>query len=171
MAVVVKERICRQCGKSFPGGPRAWYCPACREERKRGANRKHKKKGRADRPLGSVDRCAVCGKEYIVNSARQKYCPDCAHEAVRKIDRAQSIAWNQGHKETYYREKNEKRREKRYCIICGALITAKTATITCDNPDCKLERKRQRQRAAEARRCGKEPPEDYKPTKKTRFSR
>ena len=165
MAVVVKDRVCRQCGMSFPGGPRAWYCPACRAERKRESCRRYKHKGRADRPLGCTDRCTVCGREYIVNSARQKYCPDCAHEAVRAVDRAQSRAWIQGNKDTYYHARNEQRRKERHCIICGVVITAKTPTITCDNPDCKRARIRQRQQAAEARRAGREPPSDYKPTK------
>ena len=26
-------RTCRQCGRTFWGGPRAWYCPECRKER------------------------------------------------------------------------------------------------------------------------------------------
>lgn len=28
-------RICQGCGKTFLGGPRAWYCEDCREERKK----------------------------------------------------------------------------------------------------------------------------------------
>jgi rubrerythrin len=27
---VIRTRTCRQCGKEFQGGPRAWYCPECR---------------------------------------------------------------------------------------------------------------------------------------------
>ena len=112
MAVVVKDRVCRQCGAVFQGGPRALYCPACREERRHDADRRHKSKGTM-RPLGSTDSCAVCGKPYIVNSARQKYCPDCAYEAVRAVDRPASRAWNQAHKETYYPAKNAKRNAER----------------------------------------------------------
>ena len=112
MAVVVKDRVCRQCGAVFPGGPRAWYCPACRSERQREQNRRHKANG-TDRPLGSTDYCAVCGKPYIVNSARQRYCADCAYEAVRAVDRPASRAWNQAHKDTYYPAKNAKRNAKR----------------------------------------------------------
>ena len=172
MATVVKDRVCRQCGKTFPGGPRAWYCPECREERRRDAWRRFARKGRhADRPLGSIDHCSRCGKEYVVNSARQKYCPDCAYEGVREVDRPMSRAWNQANKDTYYPAKNESRRAERLCIICGRPITAKTATVTCDNPDCRRERIRQRQRAADAKRRGKAPPPDYTPTKETSFSR
>ena len=112
MAVVVKDRVCRQCGAVFRGGPRAWYCPSCREERQRESSRRYKAKG-PDRPLGSTDYCAVCGKPYIVNSARQRYCADCAYEAVRAVDRPASRAWNQAHKDTYYPAKNAKRNAER----------------------------------------------------------
>ena len=112
MAVVVKDRVCRQCGAAFSGGPRAWYCPACRSERQREQNRRHKAKG-PDRLLGSTDICTVCGKPYVVRSSRQKYCPDCAYEAVRAVDRPASRAWNQAHKDTYYPAKNAKRNAQR----------------------------------------------------------
>lgn len=114
MAVVVKPRTCRECGAVFEGGPRAWYCPECRANRKKDAEKRYRAKGRkADRPLGSTDKCTVCGKEYVVNSARQKYCPECAYDAVREVDRPASRAWNREHKDTYYPAKNEKRRKER----------------------------------------------------------
>ena len=114
MAVVVKPRICRQCGAVFDGGPRAWYCPSCRRERAKESNRRKRAKGRkADRPIGSTDNCVRCGKEYVVRSSRQKYCPDCAYEGVREADRPMSRAWNQAHKDTYYPAKNAKRNAER----------------------------------------------------------
>ena len=114
MAVVVKTRTCRQCGASFDGGPRAWYCPTCRAERKREATARYRGKGRkADRPIGSTDKCVVCGTEYVVKCARQKYCPGCAYEAVRAVDRPASRAWNQAHKDTYYPDRNARRKAAR----------------------------------------------------------
>lgn len=112
MAVVVKDRVCRQCGAVFPGGPRAWYCPSCRRERQREASRRHKANG-TSRALGSTDLCMVCGKPYTVNSGQQKYCPDCAYDAVRAVDRQASRAWNHAHKDTYYPTKNAKRKAER----------------------------------------------------------
>lgn len=113
MAVVMLPRTCRQCGAVFDGGPRAWYCPTCRRERAKEANRRHRAKGRvADRPLGSTDKCVRCGKEYTVRSARQKYCPDCAYEGIQEADRPMSRKWNQEHKDTYYPARNAKRRKK-----------------------------------------------------------
>lgn len=114
MAVVVMPRTCRECGAVFDGGPRAWYCPACRLARQREADARRRAKGRkADRPLGSTDKCTVCGKDYVVKPARQKYCPECAYDAVREVDRPASRAWNREHKDTYYPAKNEKRRKER----------------------------------------------------------
>ena len=112
MAVVVKDRTCRQCGAVFSGGPRAWYCPACRSVRAKEADRRRKASGIA-RSLGSTDICTVCGKPYVVRSSRQKYCPDCAYEAVRAVDRPASRAWNQAHKATYYPARNAKRNAQR----------------------------------------------------------
>ena len=90
----LRPRTCRSCGATFTGGPRAWYRPTCRAERQREQQRKRRAQGGALRPLGSTDTCVICGKSYVVNSARQKYCPDCAHDAVRAVDREQSKAWN-----------------------------------------------------------------------------
>lgn len=112
MAVVVKDRTCRQCWAVFRGGPRAWYCPACRSVRAKEAQRRLQEDG-TSRTMGSIDHCTVCGKEYVVLSARQKYCPDCVYEAVRAVDRPASRAWNQARKETYYPEKNAKRKARR----------------------------------------------------------
>ena len=85
-ATTLRPRVCRQCGSTFDGGPRAWYCPTCRAERQRVRNAAQRKTG-ARRPLGSIDKCVVCGKEYVVEAGLQKYCKDCAPEAIRAIDR------------------------------------------------------------------------------------
>ena len=116
----LRPRTCRSCGATFDGGPRAWYCPACRMERQREQQRKRRAQGGTLRPLGSTDACVICGKSYVVNSARQKYCPDCAHDAVRAVDREQSKAWNAANMTP------EGRREARQsaaadltCVVCG----------------------------------------------------
>lgn len=84
MAVVVKDRICKQCGKTFPGGPRAWYCPECRSERKKQQAAIRRQRPGPNRPLGSIDHCVVCGKEYVVKGGMQKYCEDCAKALLPK---------------------------------------------------------------------------------------
>lgn len=116
MADNIRDRTCRQCGVIFPGGPRAWFCPDCRLERRRESTLRYHRKDKADRPLGSTDQCTVCGADYIVKSARQKYCPACAPEAIRKIANQQSIDWNQSHKNTYYPARNAKRNAERNAL-------------------------------------------------------
>ena len=135
-ATTLAPRTCRQCGRIFQGGPRAWYCPECRLERQREANRRHKRNG-TQRKLGSIDQCVICGKDYVVNAARQKYCPDCAAEAVRIVDREQSKKWNRENIDI------DARREARHgaaaeikCVICGKMFRPGSGgNLTC-SPEC-----------------------------------
>lgn len=84
-SAVIRQRTCRACGATFLGGPRAWYCSSWRRVRQAETDRRHKARVKAGltRRLGSTDKCQRCGKEYIVSGGMQKYCPDCAEEAVR----------------------------------------------------------------------------------------
>lgn len=82
-AVKLKDRTCRTCGTTFKGGPRAWYCPTCRAERERVSRRKRNQHP-PRRKLGSIDQCENCGKDYIVNSGLQRYCPECAPLMAQK---------------------------------------------------------------------------------------
>lgn len=141
MSSVVRQRTCRQCGAVFPGGPRAWYCPACREERRREANRRYKAKG-ANRPLGSTDYCIVCGAPYTVAGGRQKYCPKCAPDAIRAIHNAQSRAWNAENATPEYRRAlRDKAVSPRNCVICGAEFRPRNSSVTC-SPQCSKELKK-----------------------------
>ena len=150
---VIRPRICRQCGRTFDGGPRAWYCPACRKQRQREAKARARAKGKPDRPLGSIDICEVCGKEYVVKGARQRYCPACAQQAIREADRPMSRAWNSAHKDTYYPARNAKRRKGlSTCIVCGKQFDAQgTCRLTC-SPECHKARAKAKQREYDARR-------------------
>lgn len=128
---VIRSRTCRQCGVAFPGGPRAFYCPNCRAERERESAKRYQARG-AQRPLGSIDRCSICGREYVVNGSRQKYCPNCAAEAIRAVDRAQSAAWQRDN------QPPEKRRDERkacaaqiHCAICGKPFVPSSPATTC----------------------------------------
>ena len=98
MRVNIANRICRQCGKTFLGGYHAWYCPECREERKRETDARFRAKHGADRPLGSIDHCDVCGGEYIVANWSQKYCPSCAPDAIRETARIAALRRLREHK-------------------------------------------------------------------------
>lgn len=89
----IRSRVCRECGQTFQGGPRAWYCPECRAERKKEQKHRYQTAG-AVRPIGSTDVCARCGQEYTVSNGLQKYCPDCADEAIRAVVAAHKREYN-----------------------------------------------------------------------------
>lgn len=104
---VYDNRICIRCKRQFRGGPRAWYCPTCREDRRRERERKYANRP-SNRPLGSTDICQSCGAEYIVCSGLQKYCPDCQPIKHRELDAEQGVKYYHKH----YAAEKEKRRAR-----------------------------------------------------------
>lgn len=109
---VVKIRVCKDCGVEFFGGPRARRCPDCAYIAQQETSRRHKKSG-SKRPLGSIDKCVICGAEYIVVSGRQKYCSDYCRKEQKKLH--QCIAdINRGYNRDYdkYIDKRNKYREQ-----------------------------------------------------------
>jgi Zn finger protein HypA/HybF involved in hydrogenase expression len=158
---MLNNRVCRECGRIFPGGPRAWYCPSCRKERRDASVRRCKKRSRQGitRKLGSLSPCAVCGKDYVVRSAMQKYCPDCAPEAIRLVDAAQGLAYYHANKATLNPSKNAKRRKIRKtarCIICGKDFPKHGPAQSC--PDCRADFRRLSQALSDYHRRGLKPP-------------
>ena len=112
----ILSRLCRGCGKTFDGGPRAWYCPECHEKRKKQQNKAfkdRKKKGQVV-PLGSVIKCIDCGAEFVKEGGRHQRCKECAERHLREIDNLQSKEWNRKNPEKYYEAKRvfSKRRHK-----------------------------------------------------------
>jgi endogenous inhibitor of DNA gyrase (YacG/DUF329 family) len=137
---VVKIRFCQDCGAAFYGGPRAKRCPDCAYKAKQETSRQHKKSG-AKRPLGSIDKCAICGKEYIVISGRQKYCSAaCQQKGV--------LEWQREHKKGYnktsgqYAKKMERRkRVQKVCVYCQRKFTSDKSTNLCSEY-CRKEQKK-----------------------------
>lgn len=147
----IRDRICRTCGRTFPGGPRAWYCPECRGERRRAQSREGKRRETAGttRKLGSTDACSICGKPYTVAGGNQRYCPDCALEAIREIDRAQGRDWYTANADPDQRHAARKGgAAPRYCMVCGAAYTTKSNARTC-SPECRAEYRRRYNRGYE----------------------
>lgn len=148
-ATTLRPRTCRTCGVIFHGGPRAWYCPSCRAERRKTREKKYQLVGYS-RHLGDIDTCLICGGEYVICSGRQKYCPKCAPEAVREIDRAQSNAWNK--ENDYCAKRRENLRSGiKVCVICGREIVPGTPAVTC-SPECATARRKENQHRADAKR-------------------
>lgn len=137
---VVKIRTCQDCGIEFFGGPRAKHCPDCAYKAQQETVRRHKKTG-TKRPIGSIDKCAICGKEYIVKSGRQKYCSDiCMRKGV--------LAWQREHKKGYAKasgqdaKKMERRKEaQKICVYCLHTFNSNSQTNFCSD-DCRKRQKR-----------------------------
>ena len=146
-APTLVRRTCAVCGRSIVGGPTAKYCPACRAERRRAANVRQNRQGPA-RPLGSTDKCAECGAEYVVRSGNQRCCPACAPiVAARKVAARKAARYYAG-------EIVRAPRKPRYrCTECGRLIPPeRRLRYTCSDA-CELARERAYQHAADAKRA------------------
>lgn len=152
-AGVIRERICTVCGMSYQGYPRSKYCPACRTEVLKQQAAARRAAGKSKRPIGSTDLCVACGKPYIVSGARQRYCPECAKTVVADNVRKQKREYSAAHKELVNPIRNEKRRNCKICVICGAPILKQTPTNTCSE-ECAKKLKKQYSQKAEAKRAG-----------------
>ena len=126
---VLRKRICIDCGIEFFGGPRAKRCKKCANIAKKEAKKRYHNNPNP-RKIGSVSLCKRCGKEYIVNSARQIYCHDCAREA--------SLEWQRDHKKGYdkfsgqYDKKVVKRNDKmKICLYCLKEFKSNTSSSYC----------------------------------------
>lgn len=109
----LRPRTCRECGVTFNGGPRAWYCPRCRAERQAQQNREYhqRKKMGNTRVVGQKYPCEICGKKYILSSGLQRFCKECAKKHLKEVDNKQSRQWNKSHPEQMAEHKrNEKKR-------------------------------------------------------------
>lgn len=137
---VIRIRTCQDCNIEFFGGPRAKRCPGCAYKAQLETDRRHKKYG-TKRPIGSIDKCILCGREYTVTSGRQKYCSKtCQREGV--------LAWQREHKKGYSRASGQdvKKQERRgqaqkICVYCLRTFTSSTPTNVCSDY-CRAEQKK-----------------------------
>lgn len=156
---VVRIRTCQDCSTEFYGGPRARRCPDCAHKAQQETNRAHKKTG-AKRPLGSTDKCAVCGKEYTVVSGRQKYCSDvCRRKGL--------LEWQREHKRGYNKmtgqniKKIDRRRQsQKICVYCMRAFTSNKPTNLCSDY-CRSAQKEITQCAADLNRGRKRDYDKY----------
>lgn len=151
---VMRDRTCSQCGVLFLGGPRARFCPSCRFQRQRDANKNRHTP--ATRPIGSVDYCVICGQPYTVSNGRQKYCPDCAPSAIASNVRVhKAIAYRQN-KDEINQKRKDRRKPYKVCVICGSPFYSGDASVTC-SPECARKRKSQYYTTADYKRGKRKP--------------
>lgn len=88
---MVHTFACPDCGKIVTRPTKCTRCEECQDAANRLHNAIYRRSG-ARRPLGSTDKCARCGKEYIVFGGKQKYCPACKESATAEAIREQRRA-------------------------------------------------------------------------------
>lgn len=129
---VVKIRICQDCGIEFYGGPRARRCPDCAYRAQQETSRRHKKTG-TKRPMGSIDKCVVCGAEYTVTSGRQKYCSDaCQRKGVLEWQREHKRGYNKASGQ-YVKKQERRKRVQKICVYCLRPFVSDKSTNTCSD--------------------------------------
>ncbi|AKG36065.1 hypothetical protein [Paenibacillus durus] len=134
-------KVCRtpECGEVFIGGPRAFYCPGCREQRKRQQSadyQRRKRKGDV-REIGSIDTCERCGKQYVVNSGLQQVCEECRPLHTSEYDRSTGIEHYRANKDRINPARNVKRRKRSdKCVVCGKKFDPVNGSTTCSG-ECK----------------------------------
>lgn len=114
MSKNILPRTCKGCGNEFPGGPRAWYCPDCRERRKKEQSQEYKRRKRVGAvvPIGSVIKCEICGKDVIKNGGLKRFCDECAKIHLKEVDNAQSLDWKRSNPEKHKESKRKISRER-----------------------------------------------------------
>ena len=155
---VLRERTCKICGKHFLGYPRSFFCPECSAERKKQQSKSHRK---TVRPIGSTDICAECGEPYIVNSGRQKYCPECAEKVVSEKIRTHKREYMAKNKEKSQKIKKDVNGKRYVCPICGKEFEKHGPETTCSS-ECAVEQKRIRQNKADLKRGKRKLPPEQK---------
>lgn len=140
---VFVNRTCASCGITFLGYPRSKYCPDCRKEAQKAANKRYKeqKKAGKTRQIGSTDICQNCGKPYTVTSGLQRYCPDCSEYVVADNIRQHKKEYMEGNREYFNALHKKNRTGRRVCVICGKTFDSPTCTTVC-SADCAAEQMR-----------------------------
>ena len=104
--------VCERCGKEYiiESGTQK-YCRECAHSLNLERSRAKSERS-AEVPIGSVVKCAVCGGDFIKTGGKQFYCPNCAEEAVKAIDRKQSLDWYRANRDMINLKRKAARRKK-----------------------------------------------------------
>lgn len=148
---MILDRTCKTCYCTFPGGPRAYYCPSCRVEQKRQAKARYLQKKRLGigiRHIGSTDRCERCSELYTVESGLQRFCPNCQPIHAAEYDAKTGLSFYHSNKENINPTRNERRRKGPInCVYCGKEFDPGNSSITCSD-SCRRSDLNRKQREA-----------------------
>lgn len=139
-------KICKDCGSEFVGYSNERRCSRCVEAALQESYRKYWDNGGTQRPMGSIDKCVLCGKEYTVRSSSQKYCSDDCR-------RMANVPKQKEYKKIYYRTSKRaaelKQRRKQVTNICVYCLqpykkSSGSSTNVCSDY-CRLEHQKIKQ--------------------------
>ena len=128
---------CIDCGAPIRVHIKTIRCPDCQRAADRQCAQAQRRSGPA-RPIGSTDRCVICGEEYVVASGLQKYCKACAATATRASVRARHRQNERQRradpvKGQAVRESKRIVPSPRSCQVCGSLFYSGTPSIYCSD--------------------------------------
>lgn len=135
---VHQKKVCEKCGKTFLGFPKSKYCDKCVAIAKAEAKKRYMENDNS-RVLGAKDLCERCGKEYIVKSGLQKYCPDCARQASLEKQRERKKTQREQKKRAEAIKRAKKNRLK-VCAYCGKAFNNAVSGNLCSE-ECRRKQK------------------------------
>ena len=93
------------------------------------------------RPLGSIDKCKMCGNDYIVNSGLQRFCPACQLPHRLDNDRTGGLKYYNNNKDAINPVRNLLRQIGPVkCSWCGKEFETHNRTKCCSD-ECKRKAK------------------------------
>lgn len=131
---------CPDCGKQVWRPIKSIRCQQCQAElnKRHDAEHKARKSAGRSRKIGDQYPCEACGKMYVLEGGKQRYCPDCRETQVRANIRRMNREWNRA---VYGTEEGKAKRAEarslkavpnlRACAQCGKPYETLTCGIYC----------------------------------------
>lgn len=138
LATAKQAKTCVRCGREFIGSPGSLYCDACAWEEEQERKRKYRTEG-FKRHRGDIDKCERCGKDYVVKSGLQKYCPDCQRQASLEKQRERKRRPEEAAKRRDHTKQIRKKRIK-VCVYCEQEYQS-TSSSNCCSDECRKRHK------------------------------
>ena len=160
MGNLYRDKPCIDCGKVVRMHIKSKRCKDCQRKADAMHNAEHRRAKVAGRTrlIGSQSVCEACGKKYIVNGGKQRYCPDCAPDAVSKNIRREACArYARAYSTQEAKDQRSERRRRpwqgeRVCKQCGASFSPQYPRQACCSEACQIARTKSITRESDRKR-------------------